>query len=122
MRLALALGGVLWPFVVLLGAALWWGPRAPARLPWLALALSVLAVAIPSAIRFRHQPPHAGLWPSGTWVSLILWPAAFMWPGTALFALIRPHVPSRLELAGGLVLGAITGAIVGFFLLAVVGS
>jgi hypothetical protein len=44
-----------------------------------------------------------------------------MWPGTALFALIRPHVPTRLELVGGLVLGAITGAILCFFLLAVVG-
>jgi hypothetical protein len=118
MRLALALGGVVWPFVVLMGAALWWGPRAPARLPWLALALSVLAVAIPTAIRLQHDPRGA-LWPRATWVSLIVWPAAFMWPGTALFALIRPHVPSRLELAGGLVLGAITGVILGWFLLAV---
>ena len=44
-----------------------------------------------------------------------------MWPGTALFALIRPHVPTRWELAGGLLLGAITGAILASFLLAVVG-
>jgi hypothetical protein len=121
MRLALALGGVVWPFVILLAAALWWGPRAPGRLPWLALALNCLAVAIPTLVRLQHDPHGGRLWPNGTWVSLIVWPAVFMWPGTALFALIRPHVPTRSELAGGLVLGAITGAIVGWFVLAVVG-
>jgi hypothetical protein len=119
MRLALALGGVLWPFVVLLGAALWWGPRAPGRLPWLALTLSILAVAIPTAVRLQHEP-HGRLWSNAAWATLIVWPAAFMWPGTALFALSRPHVPSRSELVGGLVLGAITGAILAWFLLALI--
>ncbi|HWZ58451.1 MAG TPA: hypothetical protein VNW46_05685 [Gemmatimonadaceae bacterium] len=120
MRLAWALGGVVWPFAVLLVAALWWGPRAASRLPWLAVTLSVLALVIPSAVRAWYHP-HAGPWSHGTWVSLLVWPAALMWPGTALFALIRPHVPTRAELAGGLLLGAITGAILASFLLAVVG-
>jgi hypothetical protein len=120
MRLAVALGGVVWPFAALVAAALWWGPRAPSRLPWLALVLSILALVIPSAVRAWYHP-HAVLWPHGTWVSLLVWPAALMWPGTALFAFIRPHVPTRWELAGGLLLGAITGAILASFLLAVVG-
>jgi hypothetical protein len=116
MRLAFALAGVVWPFAVLVLAALWWGPRAPGRLPWLALALNILAVLIPAALQWRYRP-NAAPWSHRTWIQLLVWPAALMWPGTALFALIRPHTPSRLELAGGLLLGAITGAILGSVLL-----
>jgi hypothetical protein len=116
MRLALAVGGVVWPFVALMVAALWWGPRAPGRLPVLVVILEVLAVAIPWLVRRLYQP-HAAPWPRGIWVSLIVWPAVLLWPGTAWFAVLRPRVPSRFELASGLVLGAITGAILGFFVL-----
>jgi hypothetical protein len=120
MRLALALAGVAWPFVALMVAALWWGPRAPGRLPVLVVVLEVLAVAIPWLLSLRHEPL-AGPSPRGFWVSLIVWPAVLMWPGTAWFAVLRPRVPSRFELASGLVLGAITGAILGFFVLALLG-
>jgi hypothetical protein len=119
MRLAFALGGVVWPFAVLVVAAIWWGPRAPSRLPWLALALNILAVLIPAILQWGYRP-HAAPWPHRTWIQLLVWPAALMWPGTALFALIRPHTPSRWELAGGLLLGAITGGILCSVLLAAV--